>query len=251
MILLCPSCSARFLVADALIPPAGRTVRCGACKHEWFVQAPAPPADAPVVDNPHVAEALAPVEAVAAATPSPEVAAVAEPLSVPEGVVEIVAPPPRQLPVLVRTKLKLWPFATAAAVLGVLWLVLGFIGYFPTLHRAPVLDGIYGAFGTTNTEGLVFHDVKMEQMQQEGRTQFVLSGSIANHAYKARTLPRVRVELKDKKGKVMWSRVYPVDHVIKPGEIYPFRIDDIKTSFAANVSTIVMDIGNRFELMVR
>ena len=37
MILQCPECQARFLVADHLIPAEGRTVRCGACKHQWHV----------------------------------------------------------------------------------------------------------------------------------------------------------------------------------------------------------------------
>ncbi|WP_417459789.1 zinc-ribbon domain-containing protein [Kordiimonas sp.] len=35
MILVCPSCEAKFKVPDGAIPPDGRTVRCAKCKHSW------------------------------------------------------------------------------------------------------------------------------------------------------------------------------------------------------------------------
>lgn len=50
MILVCPSCEAKFKVPDGAIPPGGRTVRCAKCKHSWRAlpdQALARPAPAP------------------------------------------------------------------------------------------------------------------------------------------------------------------------------------------------------------
>src|SRR4051812_2974618 len=43
MILSCPACSTRFLVAAAALG-SGRRVRCAKCQHGWVA---APPADAP------------------------------------------------------------------------------------------------------------------------------------------------------------------------------------------------------------
>jgi predicted Zn finger-like uncharacterized protein len=35
MLITCPNCSSRYLVADTVIGPSGRRVRCASCKHVW------------------------------------------------------------------------------------------------------------------------------------------------------------------------------------------------------------------------
>ena len=38
MILTCPSCSTHYFADDSTIGESGRTVKCAACGHSWFVQ---------------------------------------------------------------------------------------------------------------------------------------------------------------------------------------------------------------------
>jgi predicted Zn finger-like uncharacterized protein len=41
MLITCPNCSARYLVADTVIGPSGRRVRCASCKNVWHQTAAA------------------------------------------------------------------------------------------------------------------------------------------------------------------------------------------------------------------
>ena len=47
MILTCPNCRTRFLVADQAIGADGRRVRCGNCQHMWFAEPDQPAGDGP------------------------------------------------------------------------------------------------------------------------------------------------------------------------------------------------------------
>jgi predicted Zn finger-like uncharacterized protein len=249
MILECPSCTARFLVADAIIPQAGRTVRCGACSNQWFVEPAQPPVEAlPIAEG--EAPPPAPSEETHAKVDFATLAeaAAASPEAATPKLDEVAA---RKLPVVAKRQLPVWPFMTGGGVLAASWLIMAFIAYFPHGQRLPVVRGLYSAFGVTDTDGLVFEEITMESKKTETRTQYILAGSVANHAASLRELPKVRVELKDKDGEVVWARAYPVNHQIKPGEVYPFRIEDIKTSFGDKVTTVVIDLGHPLELAVR
>jgi predicted Zn finger-like uncharacterized protein len=93
MLITCPNCSARYLVADTVIGPSGRRVRCASCKNVWHqdaaaedgkrdivrtatkaaVPAPPPPPVPPTSFYPRDGEAAAPMpEAPSAATATPK-----------------------------------------------------------------------------------------------------------------------------------------------------------------------------------
>lgn len=45
MLIECPRCAARYQVADGLIGPAGKSVRCAKCGNVWLARRPDAPAD--------------------------------------------------------------------------------------------------------------------------------------------------------------------------------------------------------------
>lgn len=210
------------MVADALVPPSGRTVKCGKCANQWFVSK----------DSATDGTDFAALTAQAYAEAAPQ------------------AHDPKQLPVIARKPFKVWPFQVAAASMLVVWLIIATYAYFPTLHTG-TFSGLYAALGVTDTSDLVFADVTMERENNDGRTQFLIAGSVANEGAQPKLWPMMRVEVKDSDGKVIWGQVYPVNETIAPGQVYPFRIDNVETSFANRASSIVLDLGNNFELVMR
>lgn len=89
MLLVCPSCSTRYVVPDRAIGAKGRQVRCANCKHSWYqdpplVEAPAAPAiAAPLSQVSEVPEPTPPpppiTDAPLTEAPASETPAAAEP----------------------------------------------------------------------------------------------------------------------------------------------------------------------------
>lgn len=231
MILQCPQCNARFIVANALIPPEGRTVKCGKCAHQWHAAQDAEPSLSEAAVAPPAAESVNMAEAPAAAPP------------------EVMRNPP--VPAIKPLAVPMRPIKTAVPLLALAWLVIALYAYFPGGQDMALLRGIYGALGVTSTHGLEFSDVTMEREDSAGGTRFLLSGSIANTDAVARTVPNVRVQLKDDAQEIIWERTYVVNIPLDPGQVYPFRIDNVASVFADKARAIVMDIGNNFELVMR
>src|SRR5690606_6455504 len=109
MILNCPQCGSRFLVADALIPKAGRTVRCGSCAHEWLAERAA---DAPEPEAVEPSPIIPPADKDAAAT-APDADA-EDTAAAKDGDAPRPAPKRRNVPALAPKAVPLRPFLIAA-----------------------------------------------------------------------------------------------------------------------------------------
>ena len=230
MILNCPECKARFLVGDHLIPRTGRVVRCGSCGHQWPVTPVAPAAE----------------DIFAALHSDIEETIVSD---YPDEITPLK--PGANVPAIARRTWPVKPFKIAVPLLACVWLVLAFVTYFPSWSTLPGLSSLYHVFGVTDTRGLSFANVHMQRETADSKTRFIFSGTIINHAKITRHIPLVHIALNDKQGHPVWGRDYPVNVDLKPDEVYPFKIMNVETSFADKVATIILDLGNHFELMVR
>jgi len=240
MILQCPACDARFLVNDALIPREGREVRCGKCKHSWHVAPSEVPLDLPPELTP--APEASPVfanfeEALASATPDE-----AEMMA-------MSATRETRLPA-VQVPFKPKPFIWSAVALALLVCILAPIAFYPQWKDGP-LGGVYRMFGWHPSDGLAFSDVSFEKAKLETKTRFIITGNITNRAKEKRLIDEVRVMLKDAEGEEIWSRSFAVKKELKPGDVYPFDIPGVETAFGDKVKTVMLDMGNSYELMIR
>lgn len=210
MILTCPNCSARFLVNDAALGPGGRGVRCGRCKHEWFVAAAATAgeADAPAAEAPAF---------MASVTPPPEAV---RPL-----------PPGSNLPALREE-----PRRSAGVVLGwaafalvVIALVILAVERDRVMALYPATRDVYNILGFSVPapgEGLQIVDVVSSRGTQDGVPVLISEGRVVNPSQLERAVPRLRGALRDASGRELQSWTFAVAEArLEPGASIRFRTE--------------------------
>ena len=186
MLLVCPTCSAEYEVADAAVG-AGRKVRCRACATSWF-QPPAG-ATAPVIP------AALSAPAVAEAAPDPIVAEEIEPR---------------------RPRSRLW----LVLLLVVLVVGLGIAAAILLFGRQEVA----ARFGLDEAPVPLGIEISREpdwRMIADGGQLFAVSGRIWNPTKVVQPVPDVRAELKDTKGRIVyaWTITRPVTQLAPGGSV--------------------------------
>lgn len=215
MILSCPACGTRYLVPDASVGPTGRQVRCAACRHSWFQDAPRIDPDAPPAS-------FAPPSTARIVPDAAEPVSAGRPLSsggggtAAQGYAEIrphvdgndpwaSEPPfrPRRNPVRTRTIL-----AAVAAVL--LLAIAGAVAWLGPKHLA-LASGI----GTSTHQSPLMLQVVQKperRVMASGNELFAVSGRIVNPTPVRQAVPDIRAQLSDGNGHIVygWTIAAPV-----------------------------------------
>ena len=182
MILTCPSCSTHYFADDSTIGESGRTVKCAACGHSWFVQPKSLAEDKP-------------------AAPAHEVYR-------------------ERLREQRREKSKLfavlsWLFTGSlfvAATIAAFFFRNDVVKVWPQSAAAYQLAGL-----DVNRFGLDFADIERARTFNDTIPIVTVTGRAVNVANSAVETPGVRVDLRDEAGKIVATEY----SFVTPGELEP------------------------------
>lgn len=235
MILICPNCSARFLINAAALQPNGREVRCGRCRHQWFATPAEPEMPAPEAAPERPLKPLPPPL-------PPEPTAPVEPRPIPRGSNLPAIPKPRR--------------SALGAILGWGLLALVVIGLGVAIAERdsvmavyPGSRSVYGAVGfevPAAGEGLQINEVTSSRTMQEGLPVLVCEGRISNVSRYERRVPTLRGALRDAAGRELQAWTFSVPSAsLAPGETIAFRTEVRQPASSATELSITFVANNQ------
>jgi predicted Zn finger-like uncharacterized protein len=238
MILTCTSCATRYFADDASVGPEGRTVRCAACGHSWFVApqlvldrpadaAPATFVEAPPQDDGGLTREQ--IERARQATQKPlSAAAMARAKQV-----------ERQRKEKIKQAAIAWSGAAGALALT---LTLGVVLRQDVARIWPNTASVYATIGMpVNITGLEFSQIDVAKTFDGPTPMIVVTGSVKNVSRGVKAAPSIRFALRDETGEELthWIADLPGE-ALQPGAARTFR-----STLDAPISSAV-DLEARF-----
>lgn len=200
MILACPFCQTRYLVAAGLFVSGPRQVRCARCSHSWRA------------DKPKRIDVVAPPDL----SPAPD-----KPSPVPPGSgLPVVRKPP--LPQWLKQVIRI---AVAVAAVNI---ALVLVLYRQDIAKTwPQMNRFYDAVGLhiyRYGEGLSFQQVRSELRYDSGETQLAVEGKVHNATKNSQVIPDILATAIGSDGATMqsWQIDAPAAKVA-PGADVPFH----------------------------
>lgn len=235
MILTCPSCRTRYFTDPSAIGPQGRTVRCNACSHAWFVEGQ--------LDLREVADATKGVRTRDQVERMRQAAAGA-PAAGPNAGLSSTARLRAQQAERERREragaaMMAWG-VTGAVVVGMGAGAVGLREQVATLW--PNTAGVYAALGMgVNLYGLEIDDLTVAQDFDAGEPVYVVRGAVTNVGREDRAAPLLRFGLRDDASAEIHSQLADLEGRTIPagGRLaFEFRLDgpveraaDLEASF--------------------
>ncbi|HEY2034511.1 MAG TPA: DUF3426 domain-containing protein [Rhizomicrobium sp.] len=228
MILVCPSCAARYEVDGSKFPAEGRKVRCKKCGHTWHAT--------PEADQAEIEEAIfnpppEPVVQEPEPEPEPEPAWRAPVEEEPEEVVfrpaeeeedESVAPKPAKRGADGAMVVLGW-VALVAVVLVIGFAAANYRSQIVTIW--PQSASLFSKLGmAVNNRGLDFTDVRHMNQTEDGQPVLVITGKLVNVSARKLDVPPLRVTLSDENKRPIYDWSFaPSSGALAPGQSVAFR----------------------------
>lgn len=244
MILECPACHARFLIADAALGTAGRNVRCGRCKNQWHQD--------PLVGTTAIGPLPEPAASATGGTPHDFLSHLAQSEASDPALSGIVyderlvpAIRPRQpAPVWMRVAASLT--VAASLLLGIVANASWIAAHLPASHS------VLHAMGVLPSNGLVLADVAFAQKEDGAGVRTAIGCAVRNTGTQMQRLPDLRLRMVGKSGATVLDAhglLAPIER-IAPGDEVPCDIP-AAVLHTGSARQIVLDLGSPLELQTR
>lgn len=245
MILECPACHARFLIADAAVGTAGRSVRCGRCKHQWHQD--------PLIGTTAIGPLPEPSTGHSSAAPPPDFLSHLAQSEGNDPALSGIVYDERLVPALrPRQPAPLWMRVGAAATVAAS-LLLGIMAQAPWLAaHVPASHSVLHALGALPSKGLVLSDIAFAQKEEASGIRTAIGCSVRNAGKQTQRLPDLRLQMIGKSGALVLNAhklLAPIER-IAPGDEVPCDIP-AAVLHTGSARQIVLDLGSPLELQTR